>query len=193
MLFRKWVVGASVAVLVWCGTAQRGQAEGGLDVYLKGVFWNVQNALAQVEPGNYIAAGPSPQLLFTIQQGTFERTSQFRLADPQPEDAGPFPVSEFDARPGPNPVFFGLPVYVIYTPRGIIFCKWEAVFTLTQLSETTGKLSGDGDFTILFGTGRYFGASGSFTTHFETGEFDLSADSVTAPLVQKAEPGDVHL
>ncbi len=193
MSFRKLAIAASITTLLWCSTAQRGNAEDGLSVSLKGLFWNVQNALAQVEPGNYIAAGPSPQLLFTVQQGTFERTSDFRVVGTSPEDNGSFPVIEFDARPGPNPVFFGLPVYVIYTPRGIIFCKWEAVFTLTQLTATTGKFSGDRDFTILFGMGRYFGASGNFTTHFETGEFELSADSVTAPLVQKAAPGDVDL
>jgi len=53
-----------------------------------------------------------------------------------------------------------------------------------------GVPTGPNDFTILVGSGHDFGASGSFITDFEAGEFRLAAVVLAAPSVQESRLGE---
>jgi hypothetical protein len=88
---------------------------------------------------------------------------------------------------GDNP-FFGLgngKIHPLITRGGIIFTTWTAAFTI-EIDPLTGLaiFSGDGQFTILGGTGRYRNASGAFRTLFRSFPTPLTADSAVAFVTQ---------
>ena len=68
---------------------------------------------------------------------------------------------QFTAKQGPNPYEGYVPLHVITTKQGKIFCTWTATFTITPVGNNQIILSGPGAFTISGGTGIYANAKGS--------------------------------
>ena len=64
------------------------------------------------------------------------------------------------------------------------------MFTLRVIDAAgTAVFSGDGDFTVVGGTGKYKGATGRFTTLFETQPVPPGADQAFAEYEQF---GEIH-
>ena len=142
-------------------------------------FSNILGALGKGEPAPYIAPGWSRQLGLFVQTGSILPTSapEFDPIRSTPETT----VLHFSGVQGPNQLFFGMPLHVYVTRRGIIFCQWEALFTI-EIDNATGNaiFSGDGHFTVIGGTGRYRHATGTFQTLFVTGTVPPGSDTAWA-------------
>ena len=143
-------------------------------------FTNIVGALEFMgETSPYIAPGWSPQLGVFVQTGSIlpNGPPMIDLENSTPETT----VLRFPGVQGRNPYFFNQPVHVYLTRRGLIFCKWDALFTI-ELNNATGEsvFSGDGYFTVLGGSGLYRHATGSFQTLFQTGTVPMGADSALA-------------
>ena len=112
-------------------------------------FSNVQAGTQEGEVVPYFAVGTSPQVGPLIQTGSI-----LNLTGLIPVDATTF---IFYGEVGPNPFLPGdSAIHVISTEHGDIFCTWTAVFTLKIINANGDAIfSGDGDFTIVGGTGRY--------------------------------------
>ena len=141
-------------------------------------FSNVQAALKAGGPAPYFGAGDGGLIGKHTQTGSILNTS------------GLIPIDAttlvFLGEVGPNPFLPGNPkVHVIETKNGQIFCTWTAVFTLKIVDAAgTGLFSGDGDFTVTGGTGKYQGATGRFTTLFETQPVPRGAENAIADFQQ---------
>ena len=165
------------AIMVQIATSLPAVAEDQLSTTGSVVFTNIQGSLSpEAEAAPYVGAGPGGKLGYIVQFGSIQPTTA-------PELAGSSLV--FSGVQGPNPFFFGLPIHVIASKRGLIFCEWEADFTVDIVGEGTATFRGDGTFTVVGGTGRYWGASGEFQTLFETDVIPLSADVAVAEYTQE--------
>ena len=125
-------------------------------------FANVQAALQKGGLAPYVAAGKSELIGKHTQTGSIRNLTGLIQIDPT--------TFIFEGEVGPNPDEPGNPeIHIIKTHHGRIFCKWTAVFTL-KIVDANGDavFSGDGEFTVVGGTGKYKDASGRFTTLFET-------------------------
>jgi hypothetical protein len=144
-------------------------------------FSNVQGATQAGGVAPYLAAGDSPLIGRHTQLGSI-----LNLSGLIPVDAT---TLVFYGEVGPNPFLSGNPkVHVIDTKDGQIFCTWTAVFTLKIIDAAgTAVFSGDGDFTVVGGTGKYKGATGRFTTLFETQPVPPGADQAFAEYEQFGE------
>lgn len=87
---------------------------------------------------------------------------------------------------GPHPTLPNHPaIHDISTKKGDIYCTWTAIFTLKIVDATgTAVFSGDGDFKIEGGTGKYHDASGRFRTVFSTGPVPHGADQAVAAVIE---------
>jgi hypothetical protein len=141
-------------------------------------FSNVQGATQAGGLAPYLAAGVGDGIGKHIQTGSILNTT------------GLIPIDEttlvFQGEVGPNPFLPGNPrVHVIDTKNGQIFCTWTAVFTLKIINARGDAVfSGDGAFTVIGGTGKYKGATGHFTTLFETQPVPFGADKASADYQQ---------
>jgi hypothetical protein len=137
-------------------------------------FSNVQGATQAGGVAPYLAVGDSPLIGRHTQFGSI-----LSLSGLAPVDAT---TLVFYSEVGPNQFLPGNPkVHVIDTKDGQIFCTWTAVFTLKLIdSAGTAVFNGDGDFTVVGGTGKYKGATGRFTTLFETQPVPPGADQAFA-------------
>ena len=165
------------AIMVQFATSFPAVAEDQLSTTGSVVFTNIQGSLTAGEAAPYVGAGPGGKLGYIVQFGSIQPTSAPVL------DGTSSLV--FSGVQGPNPFFFGLPIHVIATKRGLIFCKWEADFTIELVDEGTGTFRGDGTFTVVGGTGRYWRATGEFRTLFETDVIPLSVDVAVAKYTQE--------
>ncbi len=142
-------------------------------------FSNILGALGAGEPAPYVAPGYSSQIGLFVQTGSILPTSapEVDLIRSTPETT----VLHFNGVQGPNPYFFGLPIHVYLTRRGLIFCHWEALFTI-EIENATGNavFSGDGYFTVDGGIGWYHHATGTFQTLFVTGVVPPGSDTALA-------------
>jgi hypothetical protein len=97
-------------------------------------------------------------------------------------------ILTFTGVQGPNPQFGNRPIQVIRGRGGQVFTTWVARFFLFLDLETgQAVLSGDGDFTVVGGTGQNAEASGEFLTIFITERLPLTADSAEAAYWQVGE------
>jgi hypothetical protein len=149
------------------------------DFELKGVavFTNIQGGLTLGEDVPYLGVGVSRLIGLNTQTGSIRPTSP------------PTPVNEttltFTGEVGPHPLLpFGPKVHVITTADGLILCEWTAVFTIQFVSPTDVVFSGDGEFTVIGGTGKYRRATGTFRTLFSTGPIPFTSDSAIAAVTQ---------
>jgi hypothetical protein len=125
-------------------------------------FTNVKNATTKGALVPYIGFGTSPLLGDHYQSGVIVNTTGLT-----PVDATTF---TFEGVVGPNPYMPNHPkIHLITTNNGNVFCTWTAKFTLKIIdAEGTAILSGDGQFKVVGGTGRYYKATGNFETLFQT-------------------------
>jgi hypothetical protein len=166
----------SGACLILLGSAAPARAA---DFELTGaaLFTNIQNGLNLGANVPYYGVGESHLIGYNIQTGSIHPTSK-------PTPVGPTTL-QFTGETGPNPLLpFGINVHIITTLDGLIFCTWTATFTIQFVSETDVIFSGDGAFTVIGGTGKYAGATGTFTTLFATDAIPLTSNSATAGVSQ---------
>lgn len=144
-------------------------------------FSNVQAGTQEDGVVPYLAVGASPQLGAHIQTGSIRN-----LTGLIPVDAT---TLTFKGEVGPHPFLPGNPeVHVITTAHGNIYCTWTADFTLSFINAAGDAVfSGDGDFLVTGGTGRYANATGRFRTLFETGPVPFGADEALAVYSQKGK------
>ena len=138
------------------------------------------------ESSPYLGIGDSPLLGVNVQTGSILPTSA-------PVPVGfdwPIVTLQFTGEPGPHPIPGQGNIHIIHAQGGKIFCTWVALFTI-ELNLDTGDavFSGDGEFTIVGGTGRFRHATGSFRTLFETEVVPAGADSALADFTQD---GEIH-
>jgi hypothetical protein len=162
--------------LLALGTPASARAD---DFELEGVafFTNIQNGLFGDEVVPYLGVGKSELIGNNVQTGGIRRTSELT------------PVNEttlkFTGEVGEHPLLpWGPKVHVIATADGLIYCKWTAVFTIQFVSETEVVFGGDGEFTVLGGTGKYARATGTFRTLFATDPIPLTSDTAFADVTQ---------
>jgi hypothetical protein len=162
------------------GTLKRAK-DGGYEAEGLVGFSNVQGAIQAGGIAPYLAVGHSDLIGVHTQTGSI-----LNLSGLIPVDAT---TLIFYGEVGPNPFVPGHPkVHVIDTKNGQIFCTWTAVFTLKIIDASgTAVFSGDGDFTVIGGTGKYKGASGTFTTLFETQPVPPGANKAVADYEQSGE------
>jgi hypothetical protein len=92
---------------------------------------------------------------------------------------------QFAGRQGPNPYKGNVPIHVISTKFGDIYCTWEAVFTIEVINPKGHAIfRGDGNFTVVGGTGKFDGATGNFKTLFETKVVKPNANAANADVTQ---------
>jgi hypothetical protein len=141
-------------------------------------FTNVQGGTQQGGIVPYFALGESRLIGPHIQTGSIRNLSGLI-----PVDASTF---IFYGEVGPHPLLPGHPkVHVISTEDGNIVCTWTAVFTLKIINANGDAVfSGDGDFKVIGGTGRYRNASGRFRTLFVTDTVPAGADEAVADYSQ---------
>ena len=134
-------------------------------------FTNVQAGLLQDGIVPYFAFGSSPQFGAHIQTGSIRNLTGLNLS-----------TLTFQGAVGPHPFLPGNPeIHVINTAQGDIYCTWTADFTLSFINaEGDAVFSGDGDFLVTGGTGKYEHATGRFRTLFETGPVPFGADEALA-------------
>src|SRR5206468_2625001 len=127
----------------------------------------------------YYGVGQSSLIKKNTQTGTI-----LNLSGIVPIDATTF---VFLGQVGSHPTLPGNPpIHLITTDRGNINCVWTAVFTLKVVNANGDAVfSGDGDFHVIGGTGRYRGATGRFRTFFETGTVPHGADQAIATVEEK--------
>jgi len=141
-------------------------------------FSNVQAGTQQGGIVPYFAVGHSDLIGPHIQTGSIRNLTVL------------MPVNEttfkFLGEVGPHPYLPGHPeIHVISTLHGDIHCTWTAEFTLKFINAARDAVfSGDGDFKVVGGTGRYRRATGRFRTLFETGPVPLGADEALAEYSQ---------
>ncbi|MEO1614547.1 MAG: hypothetical protein AAFV88_01775 [Planctomycetota bacterium] len=140
-------------------------------------FNNIQEALL-------FQGADSPYLGFGIGSlgGVFQSGAISPSTPPTPTATG----ITFDGIQGPNPLT-GSSLHIINTRRGAVFCTWTATFDLDFVEDGKVVFRGDGQFTVVGGTGIYSNASGTFRTLFQTGEVDATTDSATAVVFQYGE------
>jgi hypothetical protein len=137
------------------------------------LFTNIQNGLNLGEPVPYYAGALSDLIGLNTQTGSIQPTSE-------PTPVGPTTL-QFTGEVGPHPFLpFGPKIHLITTPNGLIFCTWKATFTIQFVTETDVVFSGDGQFTVIGGTGKYRNATGTFRTLFATDPIPLTSDSALA-------------
>lgn len=134
-----------------------------------------------VMPGGlvpYTGLAQSPRIGPDIQTGTIRN-----LTGLIPIDATTF---MFLGEVGPHPFLPKKPkVHLIATNQGDIYCTWTAIFTLRIINPAGDSVfSGDGDFHVYGGSGRYQGASGRFRTVFVTYPVPAGSDTAVAAVVQ---------
>jgi hypothetical protein len=146
-------------------------------------FTNIQAGTQQGGIVPYLGFGQSELIGPDIQTGSI-----LNLTGLIPVDATTF---IFYGEVGPHPLIKGHPsVHVISTEDGEIFCTWTAVFTLKIINaQGDAILSGDGDFTVIGGTGDYRHATGRFRTLFQTDPVPAGADKASAAFQQN---GTIH-
>ncbi|QJW95471.1 hypothetical protein [Frigoriglobus tundricola] len=144
------------------------------------IFTNIQNGLGFGEDVPYFGIGTSALTGPSVQFGSIRPTSK-----PTPVD---LTTVKFTGEVGPNPFLpCGDLVHVVATEDGLIFCTWTATFTIQFVSATEVIFSGDGEFTVTGGTGKYKNASGRFRTLFATGTIPATSDSALAGVTQKGK------
>lgn len=141
-------------------------------------FTNVQKGILPGGIVPYTGVAQSPLIGPDFQTGTIRN-----LTGLIPVDSTTF---LFLGEVGPNAL---LPkkanVHLISTGQGDIYCTWTAIFTLKVLDASGDAVfSGDGDFRVTGGSGRYQGASGRFRTVFVTYPVPAGADAAVAGVVQ---------
>jgi hypothetical protein len=140
------------------------------------VFGNLQATLQfGGESSPYVTQGVSRQLGYNWQSGAILPTSPPQLINGIPT---------FQGKQGPNPLAGGRAVHVINARGGKIFCEWTATFTAQPTPDGKVIYAGDGDFTVVGGTGKYRGASGRFRTLFTTVPTAPTADAAFATWTQ---------
>ena len=141
-------------------------------------FTNLKNGILPNGIVPYTGVAQSAQIGPDIQTGTIRN-----LTGLIPIDSTTF---LFLGEVGPHPL---LPkkadVHLVHTGQGDIYCTWTAIFTMKILdSSGDAVLSGDGDFHVIGGSGRYQGASGHFRTVFVTYPVPAGADAAVAAVAQ---------
>jgi len=89
------------------------------------------------------------------------------------------PVLTFTGVQGPNPQYGGRPLQVIIGRGGQVHTTWKATFFIF-FSGDKAILVGDGDFTVVGGTGQNANATGAFRTIFITVPTALNLDASQA-------------
>ena len=169
---------------VFDGTLDRvGDVDEGMNFKAEGRvgFANILKGTLQDGVVPYSAIGTSRQIGLNVQTGSIRN-----LTGLVPIDATTF---VFLGEVGPHPFLAGSPaVHLIATNEGTISCTWTAVFTLKIVNANGDAVfSGDGDFQIVGGTGRYRHASGRFRTFFETGVVPFGSDQAVAAFEEKGK------
>lgn len=175
-MFRNFRLSASVVLALLCAHSVARAA----DFELEGIafFSNVQAGTQQGGIVPYLGIGESDLIGPDIQTGSIKN-----LTGLIPVDAT---TLKFFGEVGPHPWLPGHPnIHLITTVHGAIFCTWTAEFTLKFINANGDAIfSGDGDFRVIGGTGRYRNATGRFRTLFETGPVPFGADQATANVTQ---------
>lgn len=177
---------ASILVFASVLSCLAGKSTYAEDFNVRGLvaFGNLQATLLfQGASSPYLGKGISPQIGLVSQTGSI-------LPDPSTVDLSRLQtegILVFEGNQGPNPFFGGRSIHVIQAKGGQIFCEWHAVFTAQFSTDGTVVLSGDGEFTIVGGTGRYRRANGTFRTLFQTGSVPSSTDSALARFTQTGQ------
>lgn len=141
-------------------------------------FTNVRNATNQGALVPYIGYGNSPQLGPHYQSGVIHNTTGLMQVDAT--------TFIFYGEVGPNPYMPNHPsVHLITTGYGYLFCTWTAKFTVKIInSNGDAILSGDGDFKVVGGTGRYYKLTGRFRTLFQTAPVLHGANDASATVTE---------
>lgn len=143
------------------------------------IFGNIQGALSSGQLAFYTGVGASRLTGLNVQTGSIQPTSALKPVSGEP---GTF---QFTGVVGPHPEL-GTRVHVVTTAKGDIYCKWTALFTIEFVNDEGDAIfSGDGDFTVLGGTGHYRKASGTFRTHFKSQVIQAGADTAIAGVTQE--------
>jgi hypothetical protein len=144
------------------------------------LFTNIQGGLGAGQDVPYYGVGVSPLTGPSVQTGSIRPTSAL---PPMPDAEGKL---AFTGEVGAHPLLpFGPRVHIVTTADGNILCTWRATFTIQFIPDSTDVIfSGDGLFTVVGGTGKYKGASGTFRTLFATGPIPLTSDSAIAGVTQ---------
>jgi hypothetical protein len=165
-------------------TVPEGEPEFSAIVPLKAKQFSDFNGRA-VQTGSITAtslARPADQLDLDELQDSLDRVGQ--SIDFEAYDL----ILTFTGVQGPNPQFGKRPLQVIRGRGGQVFTTWVARFyVFLDLETGQAVLSGDGDFTVVGGTGQNAEASGEFLTIFITDPLPLSADSAEAAYWQVGE------
>ncbi|MBP3957645.1 hypothetical protein J8F10_20540 [Gemmata sp. G18] len=144
------------------------------------VFTNIQNGLGRGQDVPYYGIGTSDRTGPNLQTGSIRPTSA-------PAPVGPATL-QFTGEVGAHPLLpFGPKIHIISTADGQIVCTWKATFTIQFVSATDVIFSGDGEFTVTGGTGKYKKATGKFRTLFATGPIPLTSDSAVAGVTQNGK------
>lgn len=96
------------------------------------------------------------------------------------------PVFTFTGVQGPNPKYGGRALQLIIGRGGQVHTTWRATFFIF-FSGDEAILVGDGDFTVVGGTGQNANATGSFRTIFITVPTSLDLDASEADYWQFGE------
>lgn len=144
------------------------------------IFTNIQGGLGAGEDVPYYGTGVSALTGLNVQTGSIRPTAA-------PTPVGPTTL-QFTGVVGAHPLIpFGPKIHVVSTGEGSLVCTWEATFTIELLPNGNGIFSGDGNFTVLSGTGKYKNATGTFRTLFATGPIPLTTDTAGALVAQKGK------
>jgi hypothetical protein len=166
--------------LVYQAANRRDAARGNSSAYNavgKVVFANLQKSLSAGELAPYVGVAVGSPLGMNVQTGTIQPLpATFR--------PGPDGAMLFDGVVGPHPQL-GTAVHVISTSQGDVYCTWVATFSIKPDGAGGMVLSGDGQFTVTGGTGRYQNATGAFRTLFVSQSVGADADGAIADVQQQ--------
>ncbi|WP_152054123.1 hypothetical protein [Tautonia marina] len=144
-------------------------------------FSNLQGFLSNLEDVPLIAKQFSEFNGVALQTGSIRPNS---VPETVFED-NEIEIIQFEGVQGPNPYFGNRELQIIIGRGGQIHCTWVAEFTIVIDKATAlAVFSGDGQFTVVGGTGRYENATGSLQTCFESEPTPLTADSAIATYTQ---------